>query len=158
QGTIAERLVQDQIAALHPAAAVVEDALLEAAGVLHPDHRMVVMPDDPRLGEFRKDFAGMVGTIEERPEGADKAPGFHGATEIIAHEEAFHRFEEGPDDRPDSRALLRARLVDLLAGDWDRHRNQWRWAKLPDAADWQPISLDRDLAFSRFEGVVLGMA
>src|SRR5262249_15119140 len=40
----------------------------------------------------------------------------------------------------------------------DRHRNQWRWAKLPDVADWQPISLDRDLAFSRFEGVVLGMA
>jgi hypothetical protein len=158
QGTIAERLVQDQIAALHPAAAVVEDALLEAAGVLHPDHQMVVMPDDPRLGEFRQDFAGLVGTIEERPEGSDKSPGFHGATDVIAHEEAYHRFEESPDDRPDSRALLRARLMDVLAGDWDRHRNQWRWAKLPDVADWQPISLDRDLAFSRFEGVVLGMA
>ncbi len=29
----------------------------------------------------------------------------------------------------DARAYLRARLMDVLIGDWDRHLEQWRWAR-----------------------------
>ena len=39
----------------------------DAAGIPHVEHRLVVLPDDPRLGEFRKEFAGMLGTLEENP-------------------------------------------------------------------------------------------
>src|SRR5207249_10042128 len=45
QGTIAERIVQDQIASGQPAGPVVVAPLLEAAGVLHVTPRIVVMPD-----------------------------------------------------------------------------------------------------------------
>jgi hypothetical protein len=51
--TIAGDIAQDQVAALHPAADAVAAALLEAAGVLHVESRLVVLPDDARLGEFR---------------------------------------------------------------------------------------------------------
>ncbi len=131
-GTFAQRLIQDQGAGQHPAGALVADPLMEAAGVLHAETRLVVLPDDPALGEFRKDFAGVPGTLAEYP-GAVSAtnPGFHGATEILKHKEMYARLEASPDDRVDSRALLKARLVDVLIGDWDRHRDQWRWAKLP---------------------------
>src|SRR4029453_960372 len=57
-------------------------------------------------------------------------------------------------DRPDARKFLSARLVDLLIGDWDRHRNQWRWARIPGMEGWQPIPEDRDQAFVRFEGLI----
>ena len=60
-----------------------------------------------------------------------------------------------PATRLDSRAFLTARLVDLLVGDWDRHRGQWRWARIPGHEKWQPIPEDRDQAFVRFEGLIV---
>jgi len=154
--TIAGKIAQDQVAAMHPAAAVVAVPLLEAAGVLHVEPRLVVMPDDEVLGEFRGDFAGALGTIQEYPRpAAEGRPGFAGATEIIDGHELLARLRTTPDERVDSRAFLRARLMDLLLGDWDRHLGQWRWAKLPGRPGWQPIPEDRDFAFCRFEGLVL---
>ena len=159
QESLAARIVRDQIAASHPAAPVAADALLRAAGVLHAEHRLVVMPDDPALGEFREVFAGLVGTIEEYPAPVRPgATGFQGATEILDHKELYQRLAESPDDRVDARSLLRARLLDQLMGDFDRHRVQWRWAKLPGSPLWQPIPEDRDQAFCRFEGLVLAIA
>jgi len=159
QGTIAERIVQDQISSAQPAAPVIVAPLLEAAGVLHVTPRIVVMPDDPALGEFRPVFAGLLGLIEEYPQPATKDhAGFAGSTEIINGTEMLKRLRESPRTRADARAFLRARLMDLFMGDWDRHLKQWRWARIPGQALWQPIPEDRDQAFSRFEGLVLAMA
>ena len=63
--TFAEWVVQDQISTAHPAGPIIVDGLADAAGIRHVDHRFVIIPDDPRLGEFRKDFGGMLGIIEE---------------------------------------------------------------------------------------------
>lgn len=157
--TIAGKIAQDQVAAIHPAGGVVAAPLLEAAGVLHVEPRLVVMPDDARLGEFRRVFAGMLGTIQEYPRpAAPGQPGFARALEIIEGRELVRRLRRTSDEQADSREYLRARLMDLLLGDWDRHLGQWRWAKLPGEPRWQPIPEDRDFAFSRFEGLVLAAA
>ena len=37
--------------------------LLEAVGLKSAPPRLYVMPDDPALGEFRQEFAGMLGTL-----------------------------------------------------------------------------------------------
>jgi hypothetical protein len=159
QRTVAGRIAQDQVAAMLPGAPVVAVALLDAAEVLHVEPRLVVMPDDARLGAFREDFANVLGTIEEYPRAAEGGrPGFAGATELVDTEELFERLRTTPGERVDSRAFLRARLVDLVLGDWDRHAGQWRWAKRPGDTEWQPIPEDRDFAFCRFEGLVLAIA
>ena len=156
RGTIVERLLQDQTAAQHPASEVIARVLLDAAGVPCPAWRLVVMPDDEALGEFRRDFAGVVGVFAEYPSAATEAtPGFREATEIIDHLKLYELLEAGRGDAVDLPAFLRARLMDILMGDWDRHRRQWRWAKVPGSALWQPIPEDRDQAFSRYEGLVL---
>jgi hypothetical protein len=158
QDTIAQDIVRDQIAAGMPAAPVVADTLMDAAGVMHPTVRMVVMPDDPALGEFRQAFAGVPGTFEEYPSvPADGSPGFGGALEILGYEKFHERLRQSPEVRVDARALLNARLLDVFMGDWDRHRKQWRWARLPDRPRWQPLPEDRDQAFSRFEGLLLDL-
>jgi hypothetical protein len=149
QDTFVRDIVRDQIAASHPTGSVVAPVLLEAAGVLHQTPRVVALPDDPRLGEFRSLFKGLVGTLEEYPR-----PGFAGAQEILSGAEMWDRVQKSPADRPDARALLRARLMDLYLGDWDRHRSQWRWARIPGQSKWQPIPEDRDQAFSRYEGLL----
>lgn len=157
--TIAGDIAQDQIAALHPAADAVAAALLEAAGVLHVESRLVVLPDDARLGEFRSEFAGELGTIQEYPGAAGAGrTGFAGAVEIIEGRELLRRRQRTPGERADARAYLRARLMDLLVGDWDRHLDQWKWARLRGRSEWQPIPEDRDFAFSRYEGVALAVA
>jgi hypothetical protein len=157
--TWARSLVQDQIAASQPAAFLVADELMNAAGILHAEVLLVVMPDDPRLGAFRQDFAAVVGQLAEYPRARSaENPGFHGAVEVLSHQELYARLATGAADRPDARAFLKARLFDLMIGDWDRHRDQWRWARFEGKPDWQPIPDDRDQAFSRYEGLVLGFA
>ena len=69
----------------------------------------------------------------------------------------FKRLDEGTA-RVDTREVLRARVVDLMMGDWDRHRRQWRWGRFPESPLYRPIVEDRDQAFSRYRGIVLDFA
>lgn len=159
QQTFVKDVVQDQMAAQHPAAPIIADRITAAAGVLTQQERLVVMPDDPALGEFREQFAGMIGTFYEFPMPVSKMnPGFHGATEILDHKAMYERLAKSPNDRVDALAFLRARLVDIMLGDFDRHRKQWRWARLPGNELWQPLPEDRDMAFVRYEGVAVRVA
>jgi len=161
RGTFAESVIQDQISSLHPLAALVVDPLLEVAGVLHAEHTLVIVPDDPRLGEFRETFAGMLGMLVLHPdEGADNTAGFAGSRLISGSERFFERLAESPCDRVDAHAFLKARMIDILVGDKDRHAGQWRWASFPDGDCrlWQPIPEDRDQAFVDFDGLVMGVA
>ena len=139
QGTPIADIAQDQISASFPAGSLVAAPLARAAGVLQSLPRLVVMPDDARLGEFREEFAGMLGTIEEFPTAADDG-GTFGATEIIGGRELFDHITRSSSVVINPEAFLRARLVDLLMGDWDRHVEQWRWARIPGTAGLQPIA------------------
>src|SRR3954467_14787296 len=67
RGTYAKHVLRDLISAQHPGGSLVLARLLDAAGVLHSTPQLAVMPDDPRLGEFRQDLAGLLGLIEVRP-------------------------------------------------------------------------------------------
>lgn len=157
RGTFVDAIVQDQISALHPDAAIIVAPLLEAAGVLHAEPHLLVMPDDPRLGEFRNEFAGMLATLEERPDEADEGePGFAESRRVVGTERLFERMEDNPRNRVDGRDFLAARLMDLFLGDRDRHSDQWRWARFPEGENfaWRAIPRDRDQAFFALGGFV----
>ncbi len=160
-GSAVHDIVQDGISAAHPYGALVAAPLLSAAGVLHVEPLLRVMPSDPRLGEYRAEFGGMLGLFEERPDenGGDGAS-FAGADKVIGSERLSERLAEGPADRVDARAYLRARLMDVFLGDFDRHRDQWRWASFEDRAPrrWIPIPRDRDQVFADFDGVATTIA
>lgn len=160
EGTVVETVSHDQVSASDPAAALVSASLLKAAGVLHVTPQFFVMPDDPLLGEFRADFGGLFGMLEEYPGTPKDAPGFAGAAKIIDSEELLALLDSSPLQRVDPRALLAARLMDMLLNDWDRHAGQWKWAQMrerPPTA-WLPIPRDRDKAFVSYGGSVLGLA
>lgn len=153
KGSPVELIINDQIAGVFPGVQVVVAPLSEAAGVLHVDIQLVVMPDDPALGEFQKDFANVLGVFMEYPQ-----RGFQGSTEILSDEEFWKLRQEGPPILADAKAFLRARLFDILLGDWDRHRGQWRWAKIPGKPLLQPLPEDRDQVFADYEGKALDIA
>lgn len=160
--TIAADVVQDQTSAGHPAAPLVVGPLLDAAGILHSRMRFVVLRDEPALGRFRDEFVGKLGTFEERilSPGPEER-GFGGATRIVSSDTLFAILARDAREQVDARVLLTARLMDLFVGDMDRHRGQWSWARLDDAATpgrWVPIPEDRDQALIRYDGFLLMLA
>ncbi len=148
-------LLRDRVSSRHPVAAPVVGPLLEAAGVLHVEPELRVMPDTAGLREFRGSFAGTWGIIEERPD-----DGFAASDRVEDTEQVWDRVEASPADRVDARAYLTARLIDVLVGDWDRHFDRWSWAafRSDQGRLWRPIPRGRDQAFARLEGVVASVA
>ncbi len=158
--TLVESIFQDQISAAHPSGALVVPPLLDAVGVRQAAPRLFVMPNDPALGEFRQEFGGMLGTLEERAtEAEDGAPGFEGAVDVNDTEAMFRKLDRSTDERVNTRAYLAARLMDLFLGDWDRHQDQWRWIQFGSKdSPYQPVPYDRDQAFVRYDGFLLDLA
>lgn len=162
RNTAVHEIVQDQISSTNPAGALVADRILDAAGILHASPRLYVMPDHPFLGEHRERFAGALGFLEERPE-EDEGRGitFAGADEIEGTEDFLEAVEKSARHRPATREYLAARLVDLFLGDWDRHADQWRWARYRGPGDrhvWRPIPRDRDYAMADYDGLLVRLA
>jgi hypothetical protein len=148
------RVRQDQVGALHPAAALVAGGLQDAAGIPNAPARLAVMPGTG-LGPFRADFEGLLGTIQEYP-----GKGFAGIPRVLDTEELWPELRRVPTDRVDARAYLAARLMDVYLGDWDRHEGQLVWGRVERGGrgEWVVIPRDRDYAFSDYRGVIPGLA
>ncbi|MEO5903447.1 MAG: hypothetical protein ABIQ55_05480, partial [Gemmatimonadaceae bacterium] len=157
--TIVSYIVGEYGSASHPTGNLAAAVFLRAADLLHPTPRLAVMPDDPALGEFRKEFAGILGTFEEYPGVPKQGVAFANAKEIIDAEDLLARINKDPKDRIDDRAFLTAVLLDLFLGDNDRHPDQWKWAQLGEKkSDWEPIGRDRDKVFVSYGGIAGSVA
>lgn len=156
-GTFIERLVQDQIASLNPFGALIVPPLAHAAGILHPHPTLVVVPHTPRLGPHRDEFAGMLAIFErDADEDHSDAAQFGFAENLIGTRKLFEKLSADSNAHVDVRAYARARLFDMLIGDWDRHEGQWRWAKFETehGTRFAPVPTDRDGAFAKFDGLI----
>jgi hypothetical protein len=149
--TVPAGIFRDQMSAGHPGVAPIFSHLARSVGIIYETSRLAVMPDDPSLGEFRKTFANQVGTFDSYP-----SPGTDGITEIVGSQEFWLKWLASPQNRADSRQFLKARLLDLATGNWDRHRNQWRWARVQGKPLWQPVPEDPDQCFTLYGGVAIG--
>jgi hypothetical protein len=150
QGTFAVDWVGDEFSGQHPYTALVVPPLAEAANVPHANPVIGVVADDPALGQYSKTFVGLVCLIEER--------------EPIGHSDNSYKMQDqllkSNDNRLDGKAFLRARLLDLLTGDWDRHEDQWRWAddKKGRGKTYTAVPRDRDQVFHVTQGVFPSIA
>lgn len=168
RGGVAGSVVLDLRSAQTPYGALVAYPLSRAAGVLIARPRLVYVPDDPRLGRYRSLFANQVALLEVRAaDDMTAVEGFEGVTDVVSEPGLREALREDQDHRVDQRAFLRARLVDVLVADWDRHEDQWRWAVYepgdldPSLAGddatrgkvYRPIARDHDFAFYGIGGV-----
>ena len=161
RGTIIQDAIYDGMAGSHPYASVVIPPLSRAAGVYHSNPTLVVIPDDPILGDYQEEFGGMFCLFEERPDGdMSDASSFGNSEKVMNYKDAIHKMHTKYKHVVDQDYLVRARLFDCLIGDWDRHDDQWRWGTFKEG-DWtyyRPIPRDRDQAFFEFDGVFMWVA
>lgn len=153
RGSVASGIVQDLISASHPYGQLSVPELAKAAKVIVPSPTIYFVPDDPAFGFYRPLFANTVCALEEReptPHGED--------TKSTA--KVINRLYEDNDNRIDQPAVLRARLLDMLIGDWDRHFNQWRFGEADTGKGklYYPIPRDRDQVFFKGDGIVINAA
>ncbi|WBA42927.1 hypothetical protein [Hymenobacter canadensis] len=149
-------LVRDATAAGHPYGAFVVPPLAEAAGLHHTNPRAYyVRNDETGLGAASERYRGRVVLLEEKLEGRPNIAGrLPGATELEESDNMLAERYQSPKHRIDEATFLRARLLDLWLGDWDRHEGQWTWAAYPQAdghTRWEPVPQDRDQVFFRFD-------
>jgi len=145
--TVAKDILQDQVSAAHPFAALTVPPLAEALDIPHSNPQLVYVKDDPALGQYAKDFANKVFLFEERePLDAEKTDNT---------EKVQRKLKEDNDNYVDQKTVLRARLLDMLMGDWDRHEDQWRWEKTDEGKGnkYEPVPRDRDQVYYRTSGV-----
>ncbi|MCB0586964.1 MAG: BamA/TamA family outer membrane protein, partial [Phaeodactylibacter sp.] len=85
---------------------------------------------------------------------------FGNADEIYKSYDLFHEMYDHPDVRLDSREFARARMFDILIGDWSKHEDNWKWAgfEKEDGILVRPIPRDRDHAFSNLDGLLPWLA
>lgn len=146
--SIAATIIDDQISTEHPFSALVVPPLAQALGIPHANPEIVYVPDDPAFGEYQKEFAGQVFLFEERePLDAKKTDNTGKAQE---------KLKEDNDNTVDQKTVLRARLLDMLLGDWDRHEDQWRWerTKGKNGIVYEPVPRDRDQVFYSTSGAL----
>ncbi|HUS02149.1 MAG TPA: hypothetical protein VMY77_10505, partial [Chitinophagaceae bacterium] len=158
RGTFVESIANDQVSVAHPYAPFTVPAMAEAAKIYHTKPRLVFLPADNKLGEFKEEFSNQLYLFEERPDGDQRMAGNFGNSEdVIGTEKMMEDILEKSDHRVDQQAWLRARLFDIFVGDWGRHEDQWRWAtfKQGDATIYKPIPRDRDQTYTRFDGLIV---
>ncbi len=158
RGTPVGDIVQDQVSNLFPAGALLVPPFLEAIGALHVKPQIFVMPDDPALGKFQKEFAGMLGTIELNPQEApDEQPGFAGSRSILNGDKFLELVEASRENVLDEREFFAVRLVDLMINDNDRTGDNTRFARFGEkgAYRWRPVPRDRDRVFVDARGLLV---
>lgn len=147
--TFVKKLVQDMVSASHPYAALSVKELAKAAGVTAPEPDLYFVPEDKNLGEHYHLFANKVCMLEEREPTPDDS-------ETENSDKVLEELTNKNDVLIMQEQVLRARLLDMLVADWDRHIDQWRWGKKDSAGTtyFYAIPRDRDFAFFDSRGLL----
>lgn len=156
-----ENIVIDAISASHPYGAILAAALSEKANVLHTHPKVVFVPKQDFLGEkYNEKYGNRLFLLEYETEGEKNWTNYKNVAEILDTKNLQELKNEHPEKVSiDRNALVRARLFDMLVGDWDRHAKQWGWVIQEENNSFKaiPVAGDRDNAFFNLEGVIPGI-
>jgi len=143
--TLVRRASQDLVSAAFPYGSPIAGELVNAAGVPSARPQIVYVADDSALGEFRDLFAGTICALEERDPGFDDTDN----TKDVAE-----KMKESSRYKIHQHTYLKARLLDILMADWDRHADNWRWGKRDSAGFtfYYAVPRDRDWVFYYSKG------
>lgn len=151
QKTFVANILRDQTSAANPFGALVVPLLAEAVGVYHSNPQLYyISTSDNSFGRYAPAVQGKVFMLEEKYEStSDITSSFKGVSDFEDSEDVLQLRFKTNTHHVNQRAFARARLLDLLIGDWDRHKGQWEWAITKIGADtyYEPIPKDRDQVF-----------
>ncbi len=173
QNTWVSSFMKDQVSMSHPYGAIVVPDLADSAGILHKKTRLVYIPDDPLLGEFRDQYKNTLAMLEVRAsKNLKEYDRFDNVKEAINTPDLIDELHDDNRNVVDEFDMLKNRLFDMIIGDFDRHDDQWRWAETECRMDnhsrcfhikdekngsgnvYRAIPRDRDQVFDHVDGLI----
>ena len=158
RNTLTEEVILDLYTATHPFGTFAVTGLADAVGVYHTNPFLFYMPKHEALGHFNTEFGDELYIIEERPDdGFLDVESFGTPDDIESTDDVRKKLRSDEKYRIDQEAFIRARMFDMVLGDWDRHQDQWRWARFDidkDNSIYRPIPRDRDQVFANYDGTI----
>lgn len=160
QDTYAEEFIYDFYTTGHPFTPFIIGNLADKIGVYHSNPKLYFIPKQNLLGKFNDSFGDKLYLVEERQtdkhldlESYGKPQAILGTDEVLANIRKDEKYQV------DEEAYIKARLFDMLIGDWDRHQDQWRWSEFNhgDKVIYKPIPRDRDQAFAKVDGNLMSL-
>lgn len=162
EGTLTEDILKDFYTGAHPYAPFTIGELSDAVSIYHTNPKLYYVPKHEALGGFNEDFGDELYMIEEHVSEGHDINSFGKAKKIESTTNLMKKLRKDEAYKVDATVYARARLFDMLIGDWDRHVDQWRWAQFKDENGdkiFRPIPRDRDQAFSIMgDGALMGFA
>ncbi|TPN82447.1 metallophosphoesterase [Aquimarina algicola] len=158
ENTLAEDILLDFYSSSYPYAFLALGEMAGAIGVYHTNPKVYFIPKHPALGKYNENFGGEMYFLEERPgkEFGDE-PSFGKPDDIESTQDLLNKLRKDEKYQLDEKSYIKTRLFDMLLGDWDRHSDQWRWARFDSEEEkiYRPIPRDRDQVFSNYDGAML---
>lgn len=158
KGTFLESFIHDVYTTSHPYAAFIMPTLSEAVGIYHTKPLLYYVPKQNALGLYNSDYGDALYMIEEHVGKTQTGrENFGNPEKIISSLDLFKKMEKSNKHKVDEHAYVRARLFDMILGDWDRHQDQWRWSMKEENGEkiYRPIPRDRDQVFSNYDGFLM---
>ena len=156
KGTMPARLIEDFYTASHPYGAFAIPRLAGAANLNHTHPKVFYVPKQETLGDFNETHGNRLYMIVEKPDADFNGTHMFGFNEDVeSTADLFEALREDEANKIDETYYIRARVFDMLVGDWDRHEDQWRWAEQKNedgSTSFLAIPRDRDQVFSKFDG------
>jgi len=156
--TYTESLLLDIYTTSHPYAPFTIGKLADAIDVYHTNPTLYYVPKQNALKYFNENFGDELYMIEEHASDDHSIKSFGYSKKLIGTDDLLKNLRKSDDYQVDEDSYIRARLFDMLIGDWDRHEDQWRWATFKNNGKiiYKPVPRDRDQAFSKNDGLILG--
>ncbi|WP_157893274.1 metallophosphoesterase family protein [Salegentibacter sediminis] len=159
QNTVAERIVQDFYTTAHPYAPFAVNDIMEDLDIYHANPKLYYVPKQENLNIYNEDYGDKLYMLEEHVGDHNKEfEDFGNADDILSTSDLLLELRETKNIYVHEPTYIRARLADMLIGDWDRHEDQWRWAEFKENDSvkmYKPIPRDRDQAFSKYDGLMV---
>ena len=163
EDSFTEKFLMDFYTGAHPYAPFTIGALSDAVGIYHTNPKLYYIPKQNALKGYNDAFGDGLYMIEEHvSEGHTNLESFGKTKKIESTYDLMNKLRKDEEYRIDKNEYVKARLFDMLIGDWDRHVDQWRWAGFKDDKGntiFKPIPRDRDQAYSIWgDGALIGFA
>jgi len=153
ENTFTESLLEDFYTGSHPYAPFTIAELSDAVGIYHTNPKLYYIPKQKAIKDFDDEFGDELYMVEERTDsGHGNLKSFGYSNTLESTDDILRRLRTDEKYLVDNTAYIKARLFDMMIGDWDRHTDQWRWARFKDKENdkiiYKPVPRDRDQAFS----------
>ena len=153
EDTFTESLLEDFYTGSHPYAPFTIGELSDAVGIYHTNPKLYYIPKQRAIKDFDDEFGDELYMVEERTDsGHGNLKSFGYSNTLESTDDILKKLRTDEKYLVDNTAYIKARLFDMMIGDWDRHTDQWRWARFKDKENdkiiYKPVPRDRDQAFS----------